>query len=185
MKVSPTTKPAGSRTLEANAPVKSSSSFDRILKMKEAEAERDRKRQPTKDGQAEDLVSDSSVASWPVVSPAQAENSKSSHAASSAGAVVGTQIQNIAGEIVSQIRSATNKDGSRSVEIEFNSKTLEGLQVRIREQGGTLSIQFATQSEQVATILADHKSELISALASDGFKTASVSTLVHSKQSAS
>jgi flagellar hook-length control protein FliK len=149
--------------------------------MKEAKADSERKRQAAAEAEPQTFVSDSTITNRGLVPPSESENSKSGPIASTPRAV-GAQIQNIAGEIVSEIRSARNKDGSRSVEIEFDSKTLQGLQVMIREQQGTLSILFSTQSENVAALLNNHKPDLISALASDGFKTGSISTSVRSKQ---
>jgi flagellar hook-length control protein FliK len=186
MNVSSSTKTADSQApREANAPAKRSGSFDRILRMKEAQAKSEQNQQPATEGAQQALASNSMIDGRPFLPLSESENNKSSHPVSSAGAPRSTQIQSIVHEIVSQIRSATNKDGSRSVEIEFDSKTLQGLQVKISAEQGTLSIQFSTQSEQVAALLAQHKPELISALASDGFKTAGISTLVRSKRSGS
>jgi flagellar hook-length control protein FliK len=186
MKVSPSTNTTASQTpVGGSALLKRSSSFDLVLEKKKAEAGSRQKRRPATEGEEPALASSSAIAGVPFVLPFEAENTKSSHVPSPGGAIRSTQIQNIAGEIVSQVRSATNKDGSRSLEIEFDSKTLQGLQVRISEQQGSLNIQFSTQSENVAALLADHKADLVIALASDGFKTGTISTLVRSKQSGS
>lgn len=170
-------------TFGTNAPGKKTGAFDRLLHAKESNTDKGQNSQvaPPTDPQAlsPNLANDDVID----ILQATPEVGKASPIASSTTSVASTQIQNLAREIVSEIRSVANKDGSRTVDIQFDSKTLQGLQVHITERQGNLSIQFATQSENVAALLADHKNDLANALAADGFTVKNISTSVQPKRS--
>lgn len=78
-------------------------------------------------------------------------------------------IDRLASEIVDHI-SSHQADGMRSVEIQFNSQTLEGLRVSVRGQQGSITIQFVTPVAQVAALLQKNLGNLRSALESKGIR---------------
>jgi flagellar hook-length control protein FliK len=168
-----------------DAPAKKNGAFERFLNAKETKADKEQKAQTATGTDAQTLGSNLAPDNPFPAMPPGTPNGEPSPVAPHAGAITNTQIQNISREIVSEIRSAMNKDGSRTVDIQFDSRTLEGLKVHITEQEGNLSIQFATNSEQVAALLTDHKADLTNALAADGFTVSNISTSVQSKRGGS
>jgi len=84
-------------------------------------------------------------------------------------------IEQLAAEMVDAIQLSQSPDGTRSIDLSFNSKTLEGLRVRIQSRNGELAIQFATQSEGVTKMLAEHSEGLSEALQSRGLRVARIS----------
>jgi len=77
-------------------------------------------------------------------------------------------VEKLATEIVEEIRSSNNTDGRQSLEIQFNSKILQGLRVCVAGPDKSLSITFSTQSDAVATLLSQHSDELIDRLQEGG-----------------
>lgn len=80
-----------------------------------------------------------------------------------------TDIERLASEIVDRI-SSNQTDGMRSVEIQFNSQTLEGLRVSVRSQLGSIAINFFTPVARVASLLQKNLGNLRSALESKGIR---------------
>ena len=78
------------------------------------------------------------------------------------------QIQNLAQEIVQEIRVTGDQDRVSEIEIQFNSRTLEGLHVRVSRQEAQISIQFSTQSAQVSRLLSGNLGQLSQNLMSHG-----------------
>ncbi len=86
-----------------------------------------------------------------------------------------TKIEKLTTEIVHQI-DIFRKDGKpEGLNITFDSKTLEGLQVQIRQQDGQLAIHFVTQSSSISSLVARHTEELRESLASKGVKIRDIS----------
>jgi flagellar hook-length control protein FliK len=83
-------------------------------------------------------------------------------------------IDRLTGEMVDEIQTFQSADGSRSIELSFNSRTLDGLQVTIQALGGELGIRFATQSEQVARLLSQHSDQLQQALEHRGLRVGGI-----------
>jgi len=184
MKVSTSTRATEApTTFGTNAPGKKTRAFERVLHAKEGTADKEQKSQVAPAAGPQALSPNMANDDVLNILPPTPEIDKSSPIASSTTPVASTQIQNLPREIVSEIRSVPNKDGSRTVDIQFDSRTLQGLQVHITERQGNLSIQFATQSENVAALLADHKNDLANALAADGFSVKNISTSVQPKRS--
>jgi flagellar hook-length control protein FliK len=83
-------------------------------------------------------------------------------------------LEKLVGEIVQEIHSLQSADGSRHVDIQFDSKTLQGLHVHIEQRNDALAVQFSTRSDAVATLLTQHSQELDQALESRGLKVSEV-----------
>lgn len=86
------------------------------------------------------------------------------------GAPVSTEMERLAAEIVDRI-SSHEANGARSVEIQFNSQTLEGLRVSIRtSEQGQVAINFLTPVARVAGLVQKNLGSLRSALESKGIR---------------
>jgi flagellar hook-length control protein FliK len=83
-------------------------------------------------------------------------------------------LEKLVGEIVQEIHSFQSADGSRHVDIQFDSKTLQGLHVHIEQRNNALAVQFSTRSDAVAALLTHHSRELGEALGSRGIKVSEV-----------
>ena len=84
------------------------------------------------------------------------------------------QMQALANEMVDRIQSTTGAAGNDKVDIQFNSRTLEGLQVSISRNEGKVSVQFNTASEQVSQLLTQNVQSLTQAMAARGVDLAEV-----------
>lgn len=90
------------------------------------------------------------------------------------GKSVPPQIEKLSTEIGHQIEIFKQEGGAHAVNINFDSKTLEGLQVQIRQHDGELAIRFITQSNHVSKLLSRHSGELREALAGKGVRIGSI-----------
>ncbi len=82
-----------------------------------------------------------------------------------------THMERLASEIVDHI-SSHEADGARSVEIQFNSQTLEGLRVSVQSQQGSIIVCFLTPVARVAGLVQKNLGSLRSALESKGIRVA-------------
>ena len=105
-----------------------------------------------------------------VSSSASVAASKTSHTAATAP----PQIDSLVTEVGHQIDIFKQNGETKSVNITFDSKTLEGLQVQIRQQDGGLAIRFVTQSDNVSKLLSRHTDELRDALENKGVKIGNI-----------
>jgi flagellar hook-length control protein FliK len=80
------------------------------------------------------------------------------------------QIEKLITEMGHQIDILKQGGRAEAVNITFDSKTLEGLQVQIRQQDGELAIRFVTQSDNVSKLLSSHTGELREGLTSKGVR---------------
>jgi flagellar hook-length control protein FliK len=112
---------------------------------------------------------DASVARTSVV-PDPADAGKIAQPGSAAAA----QIDKLTTEIGHQIDIFRQEGGAQAVNITFDSRTLEGLQVQIRQQDGELTIRFITQSDNVSKLLGRHTGELREALAGKGVRIGNI-----------
>lgn len=87
------------------------------------------------------------------------------------GVRVSTDVERLAAEIVDHI-SSHQANGARSVEIQFNSQTLEGLRVIVRSDRGAVAVSFLTPVARVAGLLQKNLENLRSALESKGVRVA-------------
>lgn len=86
------------------------------------------------------------------------------------GSSASSQIDKLTTEIVHQIDIVKQGGKTESINVTFDSKTLEGLQVQIRQQDGQLAIRFVTHSDNVSNLLSRHTGELQESLTSKGVK---------------
>jgi flagellar hook-length control protein FliK len=86
------------------------------------------------------------------------------------GASASSQIDKLTTEIGQQIDIVKQGGKTEAINITFDSKTLEGLQVQIRQQDGQLAIRFITQSDNVSNLLSRNTGQLQEALTSKGVK---------------
>jgi hypothetical protein len=84
------------------------------------------------------------------------------------------QIHALAGEMVDKVQVSRGAAGDDRVDIQFNSKTLQGLQVSISQNDGKISVQFQTANEQVSQLLSQNVQALTQALANRGVDVADV-----------
>jgi flagellar hook-length control protein FliK len=70
--------------------------------------------------------------------------------------------------LVQEIVVATGPADAQSVDIQFNSQVLQGLQVHLSRQGDAVSIRFSTASDSVSRLLSDHIGRLSEGLAARG-----------------
>jgi flagellar hook-length control protein FliK len=81
-------------------------------------------------------------------------------------------LERLATEIVDHI-SSHHSDGTPSLEIQFNSQTLEGMRVNVRRtEQGQVAIHFLTPVPRVAALVQKNLSSLRSALESKGMRIA-------------
>ena len=80
-----------------------------------------------------------------------------------------TDISRLASEIVDHI-SSHEANGIRSVEIQFNSQTLEGLRVSLRNQQGSITINFLTPVARVAVLVQNNLENLRTTLEGKGIR---------------
>jgi flagellar hook-length control protein FliK len=71
--------------------------------------------------------------------------------------------------LVQEITAEVSPGGEASVDIHFDSRTLEGLHVRVRKAGDSLEVKFFGASADVSRLLTAHTSELKAALVQRGY----------------
>ena len=79
-------------------------------------------------------------------------------------------VQKLADEIVQEVHFARGAGGARTVDIQFNAKTLDGLHVHLESSNNVLTVNFSTESSQVVALLNNQASNLHDALESRGYK---------------
>jgi flagellar hook-length control protein FliK len=84
------------------------------------------------------------------------------------------ELEKLVGEIVQEIHSFQGANGSRHVDILFDSKTLQGLHVHIEQRKEAVAIQFDTRSDAVAALLSQHSQELSQGLEARGIRVSEV-----------
>jgi flagellar hook-length control protein FliK len=72
--------------------------------------------------------------------------------------------------LVQEILVVSKPNEPRSVEIQFNSKTLDGLQVQIKQDRDQIAIRFSTASESISDLLSRNLNQLTEALHSKGLQ---------------
>jgi len=90
------------------------------------------------------------------------------------GASAPPQIEKLTTEIGHQIDVFEQEGGTQAVNITFDSRTLDGLQVQIRQHDGELAIRFVTHSDNVSKLLSRHSGELREALAGKGVRIGNI-----------
>jgi hypothetical protein len=77
--------------------------------------------------------------------------------------------------LVSEIRTEVPSSEHSAVDIEFNSKILNGLHVRITKSSHELNIAFSTASSSISKLLSDNSATLLNALVQRGYVEPTVS----------
>jgi flagellar hook-length control protein FliK len=85
------------------------------------------------------------------------------------------QIEKLSSELAHQIDVVKSGGVTEGVNITFDSKALEGLQVQIRQENGEMSIRFVTQSDNVSKLLSQNIAEFKESLAAKGVKVQKIS----------
>jgi hypothetical protein len=97
------------------------------------------------------------------------------------GSTASAPIEKLTTEIGHQIDIFKQEGRAQAVNITFDSRTLDGLQVQIRQQDGELAIRFVTQSDHVSKLLSRHSGELREALAGKGVRIGNIA-ITHTRQ---
>jgi hypothetical protein len=161
---------------------KTSDRFSQLLKGK------DDRNQPPDANKADDrdaqekgppTVLDSASGNLPAVDAPVARSSLSSGAADAEkiaqpAASAPAQIEKLTTEIGHHIDVFKQEGATQAVNITFDSRTLEGLQVQIRQHDGEVAIRFVTQSDHVSKLLSRHSGELREALAGKGVRIGNI-----------
>jgi len=71
--------------------------------------------------------------------------------------------------LVNEIATGLNAAGSNEVRIQFDAKTLDGLQVNLTRANGKLAVELNCRSAEVSRLLAHHVEGLASALQTRGY----------------
>ena len=87
--------------------------------------------------------------------------------------------------LVQEIMVVAGPDKDPKVEIQFPSKTLDGLNVQITKNGDDLSIRFLARSSSVAQLLSQNSNQLSQALEAKGLHVAPIQVEVASSPSSS
>jgi flagellar hook-length control protein FliK len=77
--------------------------------------------------------------------------------------------------LVQEVAAEAPPGGVSSVEIQFDSRTLEGLHVRLEKTGDKIGVRFSTASEAVTRLLTANVDRLTEALVQRGYVAPSVS----------
>lgn len=151
---------------------KTSDRFSQLLKSKKNQEQQVGDKEDGDDGQQKsrsttlDLLSDNAAGSSLPQSSTAADPARITQPAT----IASSQIEKLTAEIGHQIDIVKQGGRLESVNITFDSKTLEGLQVQIRQQDGEMAIHFVTQSDHVSNLLSRHTGELREALTSKGIR---------------
>lgn len=71
-------------------------------------------------------------------------------------------------DLVQEIVVVTQPTGAQAVDVQFNSRTLQNLNVRISKDGENISIRFAAPNEAISQLLTRNVDQLSTALAARG-----------------
>jgi len=77
--------------------------------------------------------------------------------------------------LVHEITVQAPPGGNASVDIQFDSRTLQGLHVRVQKTGDSVQIQFSTSSDAVSRLLTANAQSLSDALGQRGYIAPTVS----------
>src|SRR5262249_2239335 len=77
--------------------------------------------------------------------------------------------------LVQEITAEAPPGGSSSIDIQFNSRTLEGLHVRVQKAGESVEVRFPTSSDAVSQLLNANADSLREALIQRGYVAPAVS----------
>jgi hypothetical protein len=81
----------------------------------------------------------------------------------------------IVSSLVEEIAAVAPPDASSAVDIQFNSRTLEGLHVRVQKTSEGVEVRFTASSEKVSRLLATNAESLATALIQRGYVAPTIS----------
>jgi flagellar hook-length control protein FliK len=165
MKV-PTDPPASSPPPSQSGEPSSSrsKSFDKVLERKSGEQKgRNKGQDPASQALEDDGTQGAAMSS---LLPMRDVGSSAS------AKVAATPAPQVLDGLVQEIAVVAGKDPR--VEIQFNSKTLEGLNVHIAKQGDEIAIRFLTASDSVARLLSQNTGQLTQSLQAKGIHVAPI-----------
>jgi len=87
------------------------------------------------------------------------------------------RIQALSDEMVEKVQASKDATGNDQVDIQFNSRTLQGLQVNISRNDAGVSIRFNTDSDQISQLLSQNVQALSQALAAKGIDVGDIRVL--------
>jgi flagellar hook-length control protein FliK len=158
--------PPPSRSSEPTA--SESKPFDKVLERKSGEGKAKKKgEEPGGKGLEGEGKSSLAMSSAPWLSMRDGTLS----ATAKAGAA--PEIRDLDG-LVQEITAVAGPGTDPKVEIQFHSKTLEGLNVQIAKKGDEISIRFLTASDSVAQLLSKNSDQLSQALEAKGIHVAPI-----------
>lgn len=86
------------------------------------------------------------------------------------------EIEQLASEIVERI-SVHRTGGAPVIDIQFNAKTLAGLQVQVRSDQGAVAVNFLAPAPRIAKLLDNNLGKLRSALEEKGVRLAKIAVI--------
>ncbi len=156
----PGSAPPPARSGESSASDSKSKSFGKVLEQKSEESKASKKGEDLGDQGLGDTTSPVPFLPMPAVAPS-----------ASAKAPAAPEIRDLNG-LVQEI--AVVAGTNPKVEIQFNSKTLQGLNVQVAKQGEQISVKFLTSSDSVAQLLSSNSAQLSQALEAKGLNVAPI-----------
>jgi hypothetical protein len=91
------------------------------------------------------------------------------------GQAVPTNAEALLASLVREISVQTPAGNLGTVDVQFDSRTLQGLNVRIQKSDGNLNVQFSTSSAAVSQLLTNNVHSLTQALQQRGYVSPAVS----------
>lgn len=89
--------------------------------------------------------------------------------------IAAVELEALLTSLVQEIAVVAPPDRPASVDIQFNSRTLEGLHVRVQKAGDSVEVRFSTSSEAVSRLLTANADRLAEALVQQGYAAPAVS----------
>ena len=153
------------RAVPANTPAKTRTRFSEVLKEDKhrgADARAEDDEESLASANAGAPMSSAPLPSWDV-------------APMEAGQAVTAPTEALLASLVQEIAVQAPPGGSGSVDIQFNSRTLQGLEVRVQKKGDSVEVQFSTSSDAVSQLLTANMQSLADALVQRGYVAPAVS----------
>jgi flagellar hook-length control protein FliK len=174
--------PAAPKSPAPAAAKKSTDRFSQVYKKTEAHGKAPGDDKAKGEAQAKKLSKDGSPASSTSLPLRNGgENSstpptpqEAQRSSKSGGSASSSQIHSLASEMSHHIEVFKQDGLTKGVNLTFDSKTLEGLQVQIRQQDGKMTIRFVTQSDSIAKLLSRHTDGLRDGLTSKGVSISNI-----------
>jgi flagellar hook-length control protein FliK len=89
--------------------------------------------------------------------------------------IAAPELEPLLTSLVDEITVEAPPDGRTSIDIQFDSRTLEGLHVRIQKAGHAVEVRFSTSSEAISRLLTANSGRLTEALIQRGYVAPNVS----------